>query len=85
MTPPAKPGHIIASFACMKRTRLFFFIALLLINGSLPTPVTAESLYYLADFHTAEWTLSRSKIQCKLTHAIPGYGTATFFHSAGKD
>lgn len=85
MTPPAEPGHIIALFACMKRTRLFFFIALLAINCSLPTPVTAEVLYYLANFQTSEWTLSRSKIQCKLAHAIPGYGTATFFHSAGKD
>jgi len=47
-------------------------------------PLSTQAKIYQAPFDHAKWELKSSKLQCMITHKIPGYGEAIFETKAGK-
>ncbi|MDX1458761.1 MAG: OmpA family protein [Marinobacter sp.] len=46
--------------------------------------VSAQAGVYGAGIENSQWYLSESVFDCTLTHDVPGYGKAVFFHRAGE-
>ncbi len=55
---------------------------LLLLLASAPVLATQT---FSAGIEKSQWFLSASIFECSLTHTIPNYGRAVFFHEAGED
>ena len=52
---------------------------------ALPLSVTAALRHYSAKIETSDWHIStENRLQCTLSHDIPGYGTAMFTSMASK-
>ncbi len=53
---------------------------LLAVLFSLP----ATAVTFSASLDNTDWQLQASKFECRLSHAIPNFGTAVFEHRAGE-
>jgi len=61
--------------------KLITIISLLFIAHSS----LANMRHYQVDVESSEWTLTKqTRLQCELSHGIPGYGTASFTTEASK-
>lgn len=49
------------------------------------SPDSRATQSYGADIESSQWYLSASIFECALTHNIPHYGRAVFYHEAGED
>lgn len=47
-------------------------------------PLSAMATTFSAGIENSRWILSDSIFECTLTHPVPGYGEAVFYHRAGE-
>lgn len=57
----------------------------ILLGVTLAGPATAGTQRYGADLHESRWVVDGNRLQCRLSHDIPLYGTATFSRVAGQE
>ena len=65
----------------LKKSILCVFIAAFIL---LLSPVWAGSQFYGVTIDKSKWRSSGTRLECRLTQEIPGYGKATFLHRALK-
>ncbi|XOZ34696.1 flagellar protein MotY [Halomonadaceae bacterium KBTZ08] len=59
-----------------------YWIAAVVVIAWLPLSATGTT--FSAGIENSRWILSDSIFECTLTHPVPGYGEAVFYHRAGE-